>query len=133
LDDALQFAGTHSVVSAVSFNIGVAAGEVAGVALAFALMRLVFARLLPASLAVVVVSAVFGHLGWHWMIDRFHPLGHELEHASASGLLSVLWLLPALVAGALGGLLPKRWDGEPVPSLLTAFLERDTRKTPTRD
>jgi hypothetical protein len=131
LDDAWQFAGTHPVVSAVSFNSGVAAGEVVSLALAFALMRLAFARLLPASLAVVVVSAVLGHLGWHWMIDRFHPLGHELEHAPASALWSALWLLPALVAGGLGWFLPKRLDGEPVPSLLGALLERD--ETPTRD
>ena len=131
LDDAWQFTGTHPVVSAVSFNSGVAAGEVVSLALAFALMRLVFARLLPASLAIVVVSAVLGHLGWHWMIDRFHPFGHELEHASASGLSSVLWLLPALVAGALGWFLPRRLGGEPVPSLLGALLERD--RTPTHD
>jgi hypothetical protein len=131
LDDAWQFAGTHPVVSAVSFNLGVAAGEVVSFALAFALMRLIFARLLPPSLAVVVVSAVLGHLGWHWMIDRFHPLGHELEHASANALSSVLWLLPALVAGGLGWFLPRRLGGEPVPSLLSALLERD--KTPTRD
>jgi hypothetical protein len=131
LDDAGQFAGTHPVVSAGSFNIGVAAGEVVSFALAFSLMRLIFARLLPPSLAVVVVSAVLGHLGWHWMIDRFHPLGHELEHASTSGLSSALWLLPALVAGALGWFLPRRLGGEPVPSLLGALLERD--KTPTRD
>jgi hypothetical protein len=131
LDDAWQFTGTHPVVSAVSFNSGVAAGEVVSLALAFALMRLVFARLLPASLAVVVVSAVLGHLGWHWMIDRFHPFGHELEHAPVSGLWSALWLLPALFAGALGWFLPRRLGGEPVPSLLGALLERD--KTPTRD
>ncbi|TMH82141.1 MAG: hypothetical protein E6H47_14380, partial [Betaproteobacteria bacterium] len=36
LQDAWQFAGTHPVVSAASFNIGVAAGEGAGLALAFA-------------------------------------------------------------------------------------------------
>ena len=133
LDDAWQFAGMHPAVSAASFNIGVAAGEVASLALAFALMRLVFARLLPASLAVVVVSAVLGHLGWHWMIDRFHPLGHELEHASASGLSSVLWLLPALVVGAIAWFLPKRFDGAPVASPLAGLLRRNGDGSPTRD
>jgi hypothetical protein len=130
LDDAWQFTGTHPVVSAVSFNSGVAAGEVVSLALAFALMRLVFARLLPESLAIVVVSAVLGHLGWHWMIDRFHPFGHELEHASASGLSSVLWLLPALVVGAMAWFLPRRFDEAPVASLL-AVLRRNG--SPTRD
>lgn len=133
LDNAWQFAGTHPAVSAVSFNTGVAVGEVVSFALAFGLMRFIFARLLPPSLAVVVVSAVLGHLGWHWMIDRAHPLGHELEHASAGGLSSALWLLPAIVVGALAWILPKRLDGEPVPSLLTAILGRDTRTNPTRD
>jgi hypothetical protein len=130
LDDAWQFTGTHPVVSAVSFNSGVAAGEVVSLALAFALMRLVFARLLPESLAIVVVSAVLGHLGWHWMIDRFHLFGHELEHASASGLSSVLWLLPALVVGAMAWFLPRRFDEAPVASLL-AVLRRNG--SPTRD
>ena len=132
LDDAWQFAGMHPAVSAASFNIGVAAGEVASLALAFALMRLVFAHLLPASLAVVVVSAVLGHLGWHWMIDRLHPLGHELEHASASGLSSALWLLPALVVGAMAWFLPRRFDEAPVASLL-AVLKRNVDGSPTRD
>src|SRR6267143_1096755 len=131
LDDAWQFTGTHPVVSAVSFNSGVAAGEVVSLALAFALMRLVFARLLPASLAVVVVSAVLGHLGWHWMIDRFHPLGHEVEHASASALSSVLWLLPALVVGAMAWFLPRRFDE--APASLLAVLKRNVVGDPTRD
>jgi len=55
------------------FNIGVAAGEVVSFALAFALMRLVFARLLPASLAS---SGRLGGTSATWvalMIDRFPP------------------------------------------------------------
>lgn len=133
LHDAWQFAGTHPFISAVCFNLGVAAGEVVSFALAFALMRFIFARLLAPSLAVVVVSALLGHMGWHWMIDRAQPLGHELEHASAGALSSALWLLPAIVVGALAWILPKRSDGAPVPSLLTAILERATRKNPARD
>jgi len=64
------------------------------------------------------------------MIDRFHPLGHELEHASASGLSSALWLLPALVVGAMAWFLPRRFDEAPVASLL-AVLRRNG--SPTRD
>ena len=57
--------------------------------------------------------------------------GSMAANGPASALWSALWLLPALVAGGLGWFLPKRLDGEPVPSLLGALLERD--KSPTRD
>jgi len=134
LADASQFAGTHPFVSVLFFNLGVALGEVVSLALAFAALRWLVDRALGPSLAVLVLSAVVGHQGWHWMMDRSHELGHALGHATASELASVaLWLLPALLVGALAWILPKRLDGEPVPSLLTAILERDTRTNPTRD
>ena len=136
LADAWQFAGTQTVISLVSFNIGVVLVELASAALAFAAVRLLFARVLGPPLGVVVLSAVVGHAAWHWMIERGHQFGHGLEHAAYAGLgpalmVVALWLLPALVAGALGWFLPRRLGGEPVPSLLGALLQRD--KTPTRD
>ena len=80
LADAWQFAGTETVISLVSFNIGVVLVELAGAALAFAAVRLLFARVLGPPLGVVVLSAVLGHAAWHWMIDRGHQFGHELDH-----------------------------------------------------
>src|SRR6266446_5811647 len=108
LADASQFAGTHSFVSVLFFNLGVALGEVASLALAFAALRWLVDRALGLPLGVLVLSAVVGHQGWHWMLDRSHELRHALGHATASELASVaLWLLPALLVGGAAWFLPQ--------------------------
>ena len=99
-----QFAGSHALVAVLSFNLAVVLAQVAAAALAWAAMRLV-ARVLGARLGMVVMSAILGHQAWHWMLDRGHQFGHELEHAGHAGLrsavfLSALWLIPALIVGA---------------------------------
>ena len=125
LDDAWQFAGTHPGASLVAFNVGAALAEVVSLALAFAVLRWLVDGVLGPSLGVVVISAILGHTGWHWILDGSHELGHQLGHATASELVSVtLWLLPALLAGAAAGFLPKRFDAPPVPSLLAGLLQR---------
>jgi hypothetical protein len=63
--------------------------------------------------------------------------GHELEHAleavrSESLVTVTLWLLPALLAGGMAWLLPKRFDGAPIPSLRSALLAGGTDERPTR-
>jgi hypothetical protein len=124
LADVLQFAGAHSLVSVVSFNVGVALGEVVSLALALAALRLLFARVLGPALGVVVLSAVLGHMGWHWMVDEGHELVHELGHVGLSSALVVVtpWLLPAFLVGGIAYFLPRRFDGVPIPSLLPAVL-----------
>jgi len=129
LADAWQFAGTHTAVSAVSFNVGVVLGEVASLVLALAALRLLFACVLGPPLGVVVLSAVLGHVGWHWMMDGSHELGHELEHAAGAGFSSpvlavALWLVPALLVGGMACLLPRRFGGPPIPSLLCELFGR---------
>ena len=108
LADASQFAGTHSFVSVLFFNLGVALGEVASLALAFAALRWLVDRALGLPLGVLVLSAVVGHQGWHWMMERGHELRHALGHAPASELASIaLWLLPALLVGGAVWFLPQ--------------------------
>jgi hypothetical protein len=99
-----QFAGSHIAVAVLAFNLAAVLAVVAAAVVAWAVMRLV-ARVLGAGLAVVVVSAIVGHQAWHWMLERGHEFGHELEHAGNAGLrtaviISALWLVPALLLGA---------------------------------
>jgi hypothetical protein len=126
LAGVLQFAGTHPVVSLLSFNLGMVLAQVASLVLALAALGLVSARvLLGPVLGVVVVSAVLGHMGWHWMVDEGHELVHEIGHAGFSALLVAgRWMLPALLAGAMVFFLPRRFGGAPIPSLRAALLER---------
>jgi len=108
LANASQFAGTHTFVSVLFFNLGVALGEIASLALAFAALRWLVDRALGMPLGVLVVSALVGHQGWHWMMDRGHELRHALGHATPSELASIaLWLLPALLVGGAAWFLPQ--------------------------
>ena len=107
LAHASQFAGTHTFMSVLFFNLGVALSEVASLALAFTALRWLVDRALGPSLGVLVLSAVVGHQGWHWMMDRSPELRHALGHATASELASVaLWVLLALLVGGAAWFLP---------------------------
>lgn len=126
LNTAWQFSGTHPFIAALSFNIGVALAQFGGAALAWAVLRCVVDRVLGAPLDVVVASAVAGHLGWHWMFERGHELGHTLEHARRSEIIGIaLYLLAAVLVAVACRRLPRSFFDDPrIPSLLSA-LKRD--------
>jgi len=131
LSDAWQFAGPHTLVAVVSFNVGVAIGEVVSLAIAFFALRLIFARVLGPLLGVLVLSAVVGHASWHQMIDGGRELGRQLGQAPAASLWSALvvltpWLVPVLLVGVLAYFLPRRFDGVPAPTLLRALRGHNT-------
>jgi hypothetical protein len=70
------------------------------------------------------------------MTAAAHELSHQLEHTAEAGLLSatvfntVLWLVPAIVVGAMAYFLPRRFDGNDSTrclggqTSLSAFSER---------
>lgn len=135
LIDAGQFAGTHTLVANISFNLGVALGEVVSLALAFFALRLLFAAVLGPLLGVIVLSAVAGHAGWHGMMDGGRELLRQLGQAGATGFWSALlvvapWLAPALLVAVVAYFLPKRFDGVPAPTLLRALLGQSTGDSP---
>jgi HupE/UreJ protein len=110
LDD-WQYAGAHTAVSAVAFNLGVALGEVTALVLAFIALGLVFTYVTGKRLGVIVLSIVLGHTAWHWMLDSGHLLGH-----AAAGLLSTAsvavvawWILVGLLVGGFAWFLPERF------------------------
>ena len=129
LSDQLQFAGTHTLTSVLSFNVGLAAGEIVLLSLAYVALRALFSRVLGPVLGVVVLSAVLGHVAWHWMMDAGHALGHAIadEPSSATFVAVARWLVPALVVGGIAFFLPPRFGGETVPTLRSALLGRDSR------
>jgi len=134
LADALQFAGTHTLVSLVSFNAGTVLAQVASLAFALTGLRLLFARVLGPSLGLVVLSLVLGHMAWHRMADQGHELAHQLGHVGLASAASVVgpWLLPALVVGGLAYFLPGRFGGVPIPSLRTALLGKGADESSSR-
>jgi hypothetical protein len=70
LHESMQFAGTHLVLSLLSFNLGVEAGQLLvlllGVPVAMWLATKAYARILT-----IVLSALIAHLAWHWIEERW--------------------------------------------------------------
>ena len=137
LTDAGQFAGTHPLVAAVFFNVGVAIGAVVSLAIAFLALRLLFAWVLGPLLGVIVLSALVGHVAWHGMMNNGGELGSLLGRVPTASLwpalaVVALWLLPALLAGVIAYFSLKRWDGAPVDTLLRALQGRSADERPAR-
>ena len=132
LEGTAPFAGGHTIISIVAFNVGVIAGEVTSLIVAFVALRLLLDRILGALVGVIALSAVLGHMGWHSMIENAQELGHQLGHAREAGLplfsLGVvgLWLLPAFLVSIGAMFLPRSFGGAPVPTLASALRSRDT-------
>jgi hypothetical protein len=115
LADEWQFAGAHAVASGVSFSVGVALGEVAALVLALGALGALFRYTTGQRLCVIVLSAILGHLGWHWMMDA----GHRMEHAAATVSIAAMaavswWVLLGLLVGGAAWFLPKRFGGAPI-------------------
>src|SRR5438309_640602 len=70
LKENLQFAGTHLLVSLLSFNIGIEIGQIAVLAVMLPVLALVRRYVLKGRVGVVLLSAIVAHTGWHWMIER---------------------------------------------------------------
>jgi hypothetical protein len=74
LQENLQFAGTHLLVSLFAFNIGIEIGQL--LVLAFMLPALLLVRrfVLPGRVGMIILSALVAQVGWNWMLDRGQAL-----------------------------------------------------------
>lgn len=100
LRETFQFAGSHVLVSLLSFNTGVELGQLAVLATLVPAMAFVFGRVVPERIGIVVISALVAHSGWHWMTERWGELRRVgLTPDALKAALSAIWwiLLAALV------------------------------------
>lgn len=70
LQENLQFAGRHLLVSLFSFNAGIEIGQVAALAVAWPLLAVLRRRVLAGRTGVILLSAIVANLGWDWMMER---------------------------------------------------------------
>ena len=100
MKDSLQFAGSHLLLSLLSFNIGIEIGQLAVLAVMLAALWLVLrVKALRGRTGVVVLSAIVAHTAWHWMIDRAQALRQVgLPKIDADGLVIIArWVFAILV------------------------------------
>jgi HupE / UreJ protein len=128
LASQFQFAGDHALLSALSFNVGVAIGEVMALAIAYVGLRALFATMFGPTVGVIIVSALVGLAAWQWTANANPELAHELGHAMEEGfgraVPILLWMVPAVVVGALAYWMPRGFGTVRVASLRDALLGR---------
>jgi hypothetical protein len=111
LRDTLQFAGDHLLTSLLGFNIGVEIGQLAVLLVLVPALGLLFRRVVPERLGVIIVSVLVAHTAWHWMLERgeqlakfpFPTLDAAFLASAMRGLMAVL-ILAAMVWIANGWL-----------------------------
>jgi hypothetical protein len=100
LRENLQFAGRHLAVSLMSFNIGIELGQLAVLAIMLPAVALLMRYVLAGRLGIAIASALIGHVGWHWMVERSEVLWKvpwPVLDARAVGILA-WWVAGVLLA-----------------------------------
>jgi len=87
LRDSLQFAGSHLLISLLSFNLGVEMGQI--------LVLLILVPLLEVLFRFVVAERL--HTAWHWMTDR----GERLLQYRVEWLGQIWWLMALVTVASL--------------------------------
>ena len=122
LQNTLQFAGSHLLISLLSFNIGIELGQLLVLCLAVPALNILFRHVVAERMGVIILSAIVAHQAWHWMIERLGVLAQfprpeftladavdGLRWLSAVGAIAaVLWLVSLAVRRWMPDELPKR-------------------------
>ena len=74
LRPTLQFAGSHFLVSLLSFNAGIELGLVIALAIAVPALAMLFQYTASERATTLVLSVLIAHTGWHWMTERADTL-----------------------------------------------------------
>ena len=100
LKQDLQFAGSHFLLSLLSFNVGVELGQILVLLIVVPVLSLLFKQAAVRRVGVVVASILVAHTAWHWLIDRAEKLRYvewpewtAQTITTAAGLAVLLGLL----------------------------------------
>jgi hypothetical protein len=105
LGPTLQFAGSHILLSVLSFDAGVQLGLGFVLAAAVPLLTLLFRFVLAERPGTIVLSALAAHTGWHWLTTRTSVLWRyqfvwpELTPAFFADVIR--WLMVAVAVAAV--------------------------------
>jgi len=122
LRDSLQLAGSHVLLSLLSFNVGVELGQLFMLALFVPALNLLFRYVVPYRIGSIILSAIVAHQAWHWMEDRWDALSQfPMPSITPESLISTIpWLMALVVmAAALWAvsLIAKRWGEDAPPEI----------------
>jgi HupE / UreJ protein len=121
LQETLQFAGAHHVIALAAYNVGLELGTLIILAIVMPAFNLLFTQVVAERAGIIVASVLIGHVGWHWMTERFTiaNLSGWPELDLQMMLTIVRWLLALTVVGGalwfLLGLVKRKPDATEVP------------------
>jgi hypothetical protein len=103
LRETLQFAGSHLLVSLVSFNVGVELGQLLVLALLVPALEVLFRFVVAERIGTIILSALVAHTGWHWMTERAVQLRQFRWPAlDATSLATAMrWLMLIVIVAGL--------------------------------
>ena len=105
LQNQLQFAGDHLLLSLLAFNVGIELGQLLCIVVAIPLLSLLFAKIrLSERLVTVVISAFVAHAAWHWLAERWDTLA-KVEWPQIDAAVLGLWIALAAALGILAWLM----------------------------
>jgi hypothetical protein len=101
LQETLQFSGSHALAALVFYNIGLELGTVLILAIARPAFNLLFTSAVPERIGTVAASVLIGHVGWHWMTERYTIASMSVWPIFDLTLLLTIvrWLLAVVVVG----------------------------------
>ena len=70
LRQELQFAGSHPLLSILSFNLGIEIGQLVTLAVVFGSLSLLLRGPVGEWMGIMLISAIIAHTAWHWTLDR---------------------------------------------------------------
>jgi hypothetical protein len=110
LQENLQFAGVHLLVSLLAFNVGIEIGQILVLAVMLPVLAVIRRYLLPGRVGMIILSAIVAHVGWHWMTDRWEVLSKVgWPQPSVAGIATLaLWIAGILLAAAAISAIAKR-------------------------
>jgi len=104
LQENLQFAGTHLIVSLFAFNIGIEIGQLLVLAVMLPALLVVRRYVLPGRVGMIILSALVGLTAWQWMLERGQDLLNvPWPHVTVAGLATLAFWIAGIIFGA-GGL-----------------------------
>ena len=104
LQHTMQFAGSHLLMSLLSFNLGVELGQLLVLVLIVPALDVLFRFVVAERMGTIILSALVAHTAWHWMTDRFDVLRQfpwpEVTAADAASAIRWVMALIAVLAAA---------------------------------
>jgi len=118
LQENLQFAGTHLLVSLFAFNVGIEIGQLLVLAVMLPGLLVVRRYVLPGRVGMIILSALVALTGWQWMTERGSALlNAPWPRPTLAGLATLaFWIAGILFAAGGLRLIAKRLHFDAVPS-----------------